>query len=129
MSRPSHCPLAARWRADAETLRRYGDERVAGVCDRLAKELEDWLRNADNELLTPVQAAADSDILYTSADHIADLLRTGKLRNHGRKHRPLVRRGDLPRSPSIALDPTGTDDASPSLQALARRAIGKPNRR
>jgi hypothetical protein len=37
-----------------------------------------------------------------SADHLARLVKTGKLTNHGRKHAPRVKVSECPRKPAIA---------------------------
>ena len=119
--------LPGRWRQEAATIRqRYADDRLAALCEALADDLERALKDADEQLLTPAQAAADPEILWDSADHIALQVRTGKITNHGRRHRPLVRRGDLPRKPAAKpVEPSAEDADAPPLDEFTRRAIAR----
>ncbi len=55
-------------------------------------------------MLTLSQAARESGY---GADHIARLVRQGKIRNAGRPHAPRIRRADLPRKAG-ALTPAAT---------------------
>jgi len=55
---------------------------------RVARELEDSF----NETITPAQAEQEG---LGDAETVARKLRTGRLKNHGRKFNPVVRRGDL----------------------------------
>ena len=86
--------LAARWREEAELLRRRGQPTLAAMAESYADELEEELRQADLEALTLKQAAEESGFSYSA---IQKMVNTGQLPNVGDKHRPRVRRGDLPR--------------------------------
>src|SRR5688572_30518698 len=86
--------VIARWRADAALFRRYGDTRLAAVCELHADEIEASVRQAGDARLTLVEAARESGF---SVDHLGRLLRSGKLANAGRKNAPRILRSDLPR--------------------------------
>lgn len=88
--------LPRKWRAHAQFLRTYGDEKAAIVCERHAQELEDALWHGDDEPLNLREAATLSG--YTE-DHLGRLVRDGKIPNSGRKHAPRIRRADLPIKP------------------------------
>lgn len=117
--------LPAAWRAEATSMRdRYGNEQLAKICEAHAADLEKVLANADELLLTPAQAGADPEVLW-GADHIAAQVRRGKIANRGRKNAPLVRRGDLPKKPRPASEPSETADESPALDDFSRRALAR----
>jgi hypothetical protein len=59
-------------------------------------DLEQLFRSQDADALTLAEAA---DVSGFSLDHIGRLVRQGKIPNIGEKHRPRIRRGDLPRKP------------------------------
>ena len=86
-----------KWSTRADDLRKLGalvnGDRLIG---EFLTELEQLFRGEESELLTLTEAASYSGY---SADHLARLLRDGDLENAGRRHRPRVRRGDLPRKP------------------------------
>ena len=94
----THTGLADRWTAEAESLERWGDDRGATILRQCAAELDAAKRAQDDEELTITQAAAASDY---SADHLRSLVATGEIPNAGRKGSPRIRRGDLPRKPSV----------------------------
>ena len=86
--------LAARWRADAEVLRRRGASAQAEALESCASELERWERERALEMLTLQQAAQESRYSYSWLQRqIAD----GSIPNAGDKGRPRIRRRDLPR--------------------------------
>jgi hypothetical protein len=90
-------PLAAlseRWRADADVLRHRGADMQAGVLAQCAQELEAALREAALEALTLEQAAEESGYSYSA---LQKKVASGELENVGERHKPRVRRGDLPR--------------------------------
>jgi hypothetical protein len=121
---PGPGELVAAWRDRAASLRRYAPE-VANALEDVAGELEARLRETEADLLTLQAAARESG---HSADHLGRLILAGKLENHGRKHAPKVRRGDLPRKaarrPGLALQPGGAH-----MEALTREAIASTRRR
>ena len=88
--------LPGQWRTLAKELRRFGAEPQARALESCADELTEALRATDEELLTLRRAAAESGY---SVDHVARLLREGKIPNAGEKSRPRVRRKDLPVRP------------------------------
>lgn len=88
--------LAERWREEAGTLRRYGDERGAHVCELHAREIEEAVRAAESEILTLEQAEQESGY---SREHLRHLVAGGKVPNAGKRGSPRIRRGDLPRRP------------------------------
>jgi hypothetical protein len=122
--RPGPETLVATWRDRAASLQRYAPE-VSNALEDAASELEACLRDTGADLLTLQAAARETG---HSADHIGRLVRTGKLENHGRKHSPKVRRGDLPRKAArrarLALQPGGAH-----MEALTREAIASTRRR
>jgi hypothetical protein len=95
-SSPYHA-LISKWKKDADELRhRYFDERGAQLFEEHATELAQAVAASDDQLLTLAEAAHESGY---SADHLGRLVRTGSLRNHGRRYAPRVRRGELPSKP------------------------------
>lgn len=86
--------LARRWREDAKSLRLRGADSQAVVLESCVRELEEHDRHASLEELTLDEAATESGYTYTT---IQKMLATGRLLNVGRRHRPRVRRGDLPK--------------------------------
>lgn len=85
--------LPGHWRTLAKELRRFGAEPQARALESCADELTAALRSTAEELLTLRRAAEESGY---SVDHVARLLREGKIPNAGEKSRPRVRRCDLP---------------------------------
>jgi hypothetical protein len=69
------------------------------------------LNTQDDVLLTIGEAAALSGY---SQDHLRKLLRTGRVKNSGRKGKPLIRAADLPRKP-------GTLRAKASVSTVVSR--------
>jgi hypothetical protein len=67
---------------------------AATLIDHLLADLATVIIDAGASLLTLTQAA---HVCGYSADHLGRLVRTGQLTNHGRRHAPRVRSGDLPR--------------------------------
>jgi hypothetical protein len=67
---------------------------AATLSDHLLADLATVIIDAGASLLTLTQAA---HVCGYSADHLGRLVRTGQLTNHGRRHAPRVRVGDLPR--------------------------------
>jgi len=96
-ARLRYAEFVAKWRAERDRFSRYG-VRVDPVplLDDLLQDAAAALASDQDELLTLTQAAAASGY---SADHLARLIRTGRLPNVGVKHAPRLRRGDLPHKP------------------------------
>ena len=75
-------------------LRRRGAQAQAEVLEGCAGELGAAHREAQLEALTLSEAAEESGYTYST---LQKMLADGKLPNIGDKHRPRLRRGDLPR--------------------------------
>ena len=90
---PTPADLPDQWRALAKQLRRLGADAQARMLDFCADDLTASFARAGDELLSLRSAAQESGY---SADHLARLLREGKIPNSGRKAKPLIRRRDLP---------------------------------
>lgn len=117
-------PFAAEWRDRAVAARDLlADARAAQIIENLIADLERFATNLDSELLTPEASVEWSGY---SVDHLARLCREGKLRNYGRKGRPLYARSELPRKASKAgaLRSAQRSDIVPvTRQQIARAAI------
>ncbi len=88
--------LAARWREEAERLRRLEANGQAAALELAARELEAIAKAWASKRLTISEAAAESGY---SEEHLRRLTRNGQLpadRNGGPKSQLYVRRGDLP---------------------------------
>jgi hypothetical protein len=90
--------LVQRWSKDAALLRQYRNHQQAEWLEDRAAELEAALEKDDGELLSLTDAASVSG--YT-ADHLGRLMRKGAIKNFGRRNAPKIRRGDLPRKPTL----------------------------
>ncbi len=112
-----HAPLAARWRASANALRRYAPE-VANAWDDAAKELEEHDRERELEALTLTEASAESGY---SEGHLGRLVSNYTLPNAGTKGAPRIRRCDLPRKPGGS---RGQVRGEPDLAGEVLRARG-----
>ena len=91
--------LLALWQRRRAEWKRLGAhvEGVA-VADEILADLALLEQCEGDEILS--LAAASSESGYSS-DHIARLIRKGTIPNAGRPNAPRVRRGDLPRKPTI----------------------------
>ena len=124
MSRPSPAPLLddlrTKWRARRDEFARFrAAVDGATLCGELLADLDNALLEHDDEVLTLRAAAAVSG--YT-VDHLARLIRQGKLPNAGRKRAPRVRRRDVPLkvNPSRGHD-TDSYNARSDARSLVRR--------
>jgi hypothetical protein len=87
--------LRAKWCTRRDEFARFrASVDGATLCDELLADLDNVLLERNDEALTLRAAAALSG--YT-VDHLARLIRQGKLPNAGRRHAPRVSRSDLPR--------------------------------
>lgn len=94
-------PLLRSWRDFALELRnRSADPRGAAIYETVALELEQFVKTADSEVLTPAEAEQWSG--YTT-DHLRRLVDSGDLTNHGKKGAPRYRRSELPMKPASRL--------------------------
>lgn len=90
---PTPTTLPELWRALAVQQRLLGADAQARTLDYCADELTAAMLRAGDELLNLGRASEESGY---STDHLARLLREGKIPNSGRKSKPLIRRRDLP---------------------------------
>lgn len=106
--------LPERWRDRAKGLEPFA-EGAARAFEMAADDLEGALDAADDELLSPSDAAEYSGVTERT-------LRTwradGRIANHGTDTRPMYRRGDLPRRGGATPD-AGTYDAAADAVRLA----------
>lgn len=109
VSNPAELPAV--WRQQAVTLEGFGAAEAAKALGWCAEQLELALNTQDDVLLTIGEAAALSGY---SQDHLRKLLRTGRVKNSGRKGKPLIRAADLPRKP-------GTLRAKASVSTVVSR--------
>jgi hypothetical protein len=96
--------LAARWREDAEVLRRYGAAGRARMLEHLADELE---RSAARTTTATVDLTTAAERSGFTRGHLRRLIRTGKLcATWNAAGEPVVSLADLPRKPGqSATDP------------------------
>ena len=81
----------------AELRDSFGDEARARAIEWAAAQFERAVENGADEKLTLAQASARSGY---SQDHLARLIREGRLPNAGRRGSPRIRAGDLPVRPA-----------------------------
>ena len=110
--------LAEQWRGEAEVLRRRGAIAQAEVLESCAAELEASLRECELEALTLQEAAAESGYSYSA---LQKLVSSGELANVGERHRPRVRRGDLPRKARGLSTRPRSGEPDLAAQVLAHR--------
>jgi hypothetical protein len=116
--------LRTRWRARRDEFARF-QAAVDGatLCDEVLADLDRALLERDDDVLKLRDAAALSG--YT-VDHLARLIRLGKLPNAGRKHAPRVRRAELPCK--VGKDTAPRAAASYNAAADARSLAGRLRR-
>ena len=112
--------LIARRRAEAETVERCGHESTGRLIRRLTVEVDEALRDDQDETLTLAEAALESSY---SAEHLRKLVAAEAIPNAGEKGRPRIRRGDVPlkRGTKPVSHGTPEDDA----RAFLHRAKGE----
>ena len=81
----------------AELRDSFGDEARARAIEWATAQFERALEDHADEKLTLAQASARSGY---SQDHLARLIREGRLPNAGRRGSPRIRAGDLPVRPA-----------------------------
>lgn len=89
---------ANEWRRDAQVFRRYGQEPLAALLEKLATDLEADCLSADERV-----SFADAPHLsgYSQA-HLRRLVRQGKLTNVGTRRKPEFLLKELPRKPGYS---------------------------
>ncbi|MEJ7810400.1 MAG: hypothetical protein WKG32_08305 [Gemmatimonadaceae bacterium] len=112
--------LPAAFRADAVTLRDYGDERGALLLERVAGRVGDAIARAAAELLTLERAA---ELGGYSADHLGRLLTSGVIPNAGRKGAPRIRLADLPRKAGALRPASDLGIVGATKAQVARRVV------
>jgi hypothetical protein len=113
--------LRLRWRARRDEFARFqATVDGAKLCDELLAELDGALQARADEAITLREAAALSG--YT-VDHLARMIRQGKVTNAGRKHVPRLRRADLPcrRENGNARRTSASYNAAADARSLAGR--------
>lgn len=102
--------LVTRWRNEAATVERCGCESIGKLIRRLTIELEEALRDDQDETLTLAEAALESGY---SVEHLRKLLAKDRIPNAGEKGRPRICRRDLPARPVAGKRQLGSpeDDA------------------
>ncbi|MEP6496121.1 MAG: hypothetical protein ABJF01_25830 [bacterium] len=106
-------------RAKAAELREsFGDDARARSLEWAASRIERALRSDDDQQLTLSEAALRSGY---STDHLARLIRDGRLPNAGRRGSPRIRVADLPIRPRPTVAGASRDIYDPIADA---RAIG-----
>jgi hypothetical protein len=89
--------LIDRWREEAEVLRRYASDGQAEVVERLATELEAAVEGWQLEELTLEQAQKETGFAYSTLQR---MVAEGRIPNAGDRHKPRIRRQDLPKKPA-----------------------------
>lgn len=105
-------PLIARWRSDAEVLRRRGAPALAEALESAADEAETWWREWRLELLTLQEAAGETGLAYDTAQR---KVASGEWPNRGSKGRPRVYRADVQPGLTLPPEPRGPDDPVDAL--------------
>jgi hypothetical protein len=108
--------LQARWAAQREVFNRTGALVDASkIINQFLIDLADVEQSEADTILTLKQAATRSG--YT-VDHLARMIRQGRIPNAGRHHAPRVRLGDLPVRRQFARNRPGSYDVMTDAQAL-----------
>jgi len=84
--------LVEELRRDADRQEEYGDPGGATAIRRCVDQFQEKLRECELEELTLKQAAKEAGVSY---DTMQRRVSEGEVPNVGKKHKPLVRRGDL----------------------------------
>lgn len=107
------------WATRRDEMRRLNASvDAATICEDFLRDLEQMLRASGETKLSLGDAAKVSGY---SADHIGRLVRSGKLRNVGRKGAPRVLVGDLPCRPSSSLAAVHQGAYDPDTDARSLR--------
>jgi hypothetical protein len=112
--------LAAGWRSRADELAPYAPA-AAEAFRRAAAELEAEVGASDG----PVTLAEASRLGGYSIDHLQRLVASHKLDNVGQKHRPRIRRGDVPQKPGYLPPALGDGHFSDRRRIVASSLTGE----
>lgn len=120
MSQPAHISeIIERWRErQREWLRLHVQVDGAALASEIVADLEQ-IASGDGQSTLTLTAA--SQLSGYSSDHLSRLIRDGKLSNHGRKGKPLIRRSELPMRPRAAIANGGNGRYSPVTDARSLR--------
>ena len=121
MSHGSVLELLNHWTRRAEELRRL-HALVDGAA--LLEEILTELRAAaarDNGAAVTLREA--SRLGGYSVDHLQRLVAAGALENVGRKHRPRIRQGDVPRKPGYVLPAADSQDYFPARRRIVASVL------
>lgn len=111
--------VIAGWRKRRDELERLGASvNGAAICDQVLADLAAVFESEHSEPLTLTGAVRESGY---SADHLARLVRAGRIPNAGNRGRPRIRRGDLPIRPRIERDRVGGYDPHTDARSLGTR--------
>lgn len=104
-----------RWLTRREELARL-DAHVDGVriIDQFVADLEAIEQDEADEILSLTRAA---DLSGYSSEHLARCIRQGRIPNAGRRNKPMIRRGDLPRKAKDQLARTLNTSYDPDADA------------
>ena len=94
LSHPDSRQFIATLRRRAADMEAVGGAAVGTAAFVLIAEIEQFLSEKDEELLTLSQAEQQSGYSY---EHLRKLVASGVVPNHGRKGSPRIRRSELPR--------------------------------
>jgi hypothetical protein len=109
-------------RSKADELRaEFGDEARARAIEWAACQFEQALHDRTDERLTLAQASLRSGY---SQDHLARLIREGRIPNAGRRGSPRIRAGDLPVRPASPHEIVVSDHSRVYDPGADARAIG-----
>jgi hypothetical protein len=112
--------LEDRWLRKREEFARVGALVSAqSLIDEFLLDLRSVTEERSSELLTLETAARLSGY---SADHLARLLREGKVPNSGQKHRPRISRKDLPEKRNSSLASARDSRYDPAADARSLRS-------
>ncbi len=113
--------LAEKWRDEGAVLRRYGQDRLADLCERHADDMEAAFESHAIQELTIAQAADESGY---SEDRLRELVREGRIpdnRPPGSQGEMRIRRCDLPRKPGAQRQTLSVVEDMASRILAARR--------
>jgi hypothetical protein len=111
--------IAARWAWRLEEWRRlHATVDGAAIASEVLADLEQVAAESARESLTLSDAARVSGY---SPDHLARLVREGKLANHGRKGAPRFLRADLPIRPGKSVAAVSSRAYDPNTDARSLR--------